>query len=73
MKRLIATLLLLTVLGGTMTLAGCFSGPNFTPTDSECMYKCGKCGKRVLMLNSVLKSQACPEGGTHQWQYNLEK
>jgi hypothetical protein len=71
MKQLTTILLLLAVLAGALTLTGCFSGPNFTPSDSECLYKCGMCGKRVLMLNSLLRSQSCPEGGTHQWQRNL--
>ncbi len=52
--------------------AGCFSGPNFTPSDSECLHRCSKCGKRVLMLNSLLRGQSCAEGGTHHWRYNLD-
>ena len=57
----------------TLVLGGCFSGDYFVPTDSECMHRCGKCGKRVLMLNSLLKNEACPQGGTHHWQYNLNR
>jgi hypothetical protein len=53
-------------------VSGCFSGANFTPSDSECMYRCSKCGKKVLMMNSVLRSESCPQGGKHQWQYNLK-
>lgn len=65
-------LILFLLAGITIGMAGCFSGPNFTPTKSECMYRCNKCGKHVLMLNSILRSEACPEGGKHQWQYNLK-
>ena len=68
MRKFVSVLL---VAGLLAAMPGCFSGNGFRPADSECMYRCSKCGKRVLMLNSVLRSEACPEGGSHQWQYNV--
>lgn len=60
------------VLAAVMTvIGGCFSGPGNTPTDAECGYRCAKCGKRVLMLNTTLRSQPCPEGGRHQWRHQV--
>ncbi len=67
--RKIALVLLLA--GMLLGAAGCFSGPNFTPSDSELMYRCAKCGKSVLMLNSILRSQSCGQDGKHDWVYNL--
>ena len=63
--------LVLVLIGVVIALAGCFTGPGFTPSDAECKYRCSKCGQRALMLNSTLRSQPCPEGGLHDWRYNL--
>ncbi len=53
-----------------VVMSGC--NENFTPSNSQCMYRCSKCGQHALMLNSVLKSQACSGGGTHNWAYNVQ-
>lgn len=68
-KRLIISIVLAVIL---MFIIGCFSGSNFTPSESECMYRCSKCGQRALMMNSVLRSQECYAGEKHEWQYNFK-
>lgn len=64
-------LLVMLLIGMLVAIPGCFSGRNFTPSKSECLYSCGKCGQSAFMMNSVLRSQSCPKGGTHDWRYNL--
>ena len=68
MKNILIAGLFVGLLFGAM---GCFSlDSKFTVDDSSCLYECGKCGQKALMMNSTLRSQACPEGGTHEWRYN---
>lgn len=53
-------------------IPGCSSENDFASRKSECLYRCGKCGRAVPKLNSVTDSQSCPQGGTHEWWFNLE-
>ena len=65
-------LFIVMLIGLLISASGCFSGPHNTPSDRECRYRCSKCGKKVLLLNSLLRSQKCPLGGTHDWQRNTD-
>lgn len=68
MKKIWIVFLFVGLLFGAMGCA--FPDSKFTISDSDCLYTCGKCGQKALMMNSTLRSQMCPQGETHEWHYN---